>query len=271
MDMNSILGIFIFAFGTIIGSFLNVVILRYGTGRTLGGRSICAVTGKTLRWYELIPIVSFIIQGGRSRYSKTNISLQYPLVEFATGVLFLLTAIKFLPLMAFKPELYITNLLFYFFIFSFLIMIFVYDLRHKIIPDSFLYPLAIAIFAAMFILPLFLGADINWSIVPALLAGPLVAVPIFLLWSITRGRGMGFGDVKLVIPLGWLLGLSSGFAMLLLSFWAGALAAIPLMLFAGKKMKSEIPFGPFIILGFALAFLYNIDMADIGNFFGSLI
>lgn len=74
--------IFIFVFGTIIGSFLNVVILRYGTGRSLGGRSKCAVTGKTLQWFELIPIVSYLIQGGRTRHGGARISLQYPLVEF---------------------------------------------------------------------------------------------------------------------------------------------------------------------------------------------
>lgn len=269
--MNTILAIFVFVFGAIIGSFLNVVILRLGTGRSLGGRSMCSVTGKPLRWFELIPIVSFIIQGGRSRYSKTKISWQYPLVEFFTGLLFLFIVIKFLPLIYIRPELVLINLLFYFIVVSYLIMIFVYDMRHRIIPDTFLYPLAGLIFIGVFCLPLFLGADINSSIIWPLLAGPVVALPLLALWVITRGKGMGLGDVKLVVPLGWLLGLSSGFAMLLLSFWIGAVVAIFLIFFANKKMKSEIPFGPFIIISFILTFLYNIDMNSISAFFGGLI
>lgn len=269
--MNIALCIFIFAFGTIIGSFLNVVILRLGTGKSLGGRSMCAVTGKPLRWYELIPIISFAIQGGRSRYSKTRISWQYPLVEFATGSLFLLVFYKFLPLLYLSPELFLLNIFFYFFVISYLVMIFVYDARHQIIPNSLLYPLGIIIFIATFCLPFLLGADIGNTLFWRVLSGPIIALPLFILWVITRGRGMGLGDVKLVIPLGWLIGLSSGFAMLLLSFWSGAVYAMFLLVFSKKKMKSEVAFGPFIILGFMLAFLYNIDMLSIASFFARLV
>ena len=269
--MDPVLAIFVFIFGTIIGSFLNVVILRYGTGRSIGGRSMCAVTGKPLRWYELIPIVSFIIQGGRSRYTKTRLSIQYPLVEFFTGVAFLLVVLKFMPFMYFRPEVFLTNVLFYFFIMCYLIMIFVFDLRHKIIPDDFLYPLAIAVFLGVFCLPLFLGAPLTVHIIWPLLSGFIIALPLFVLWAITRGKGMGFGDVKLVIPLAWLIGLSSGFAMLLLSFWIGAVFAIFLLMFANKKMKSEIPFGPFIIIAFSLVLLFNISMNDISAFFSAII
>ena len=264
-QVNLIYYVFIFIFGTIIGSFLNVVICRYGTGRGIGGRSICAVTGKQLRWYELIPIVSFIIQGGRSRYSKSKISWQYPLVEFFTGLAFLLIFRAFSPLMH-DCGTFIALILYHFAIFSFLILIFVYDLRHKVIPDAFLHPLMALAFAGVLFVPFSGGLSLM-----GVLAGPIVALPLLILFLVTRGRGMGFGDVLLMVPLGWLLGISAGFAGLLLAFWIGAIVGIALILLKYKKPKSEIPFGPFLILGFALSFLYNIDMRSIAEFFGQLI
>lgn len=259
--MSFLLIIFIFVFGSIIGSFLNVVILRRGTGRGLGGRSRCAVTGKPLRWFELIPILSFLIQGGRSRHGNARISWQYPLVEFATGVGFVAIVYNFYPFLFIRPESFLLNILFYFAVYSFLVLIFVYDWHHKIIPDDFVYPLMILSLVAVFYgNPTLIG----W------LSGPILAAPILALWLITRGRGMGFGDVKLLLPIGWILGLSAGFAGLLIAFWLGAIYGIIVIIFGNKKWKSEIPFGPFIIIGAILAFLYNIDMTSIARIFGSL-
>lgn len=265
--METLFAVLIFVFGTIIGSFLNVVICRQGTGRGLGGRSICAVTGKTLRWYELIPIISFLIQGGRSRYSKSRISWQYPLVEFFTGVAFVSLFYKFLPLIVLCGcGVFIGVFLFYAAIFSFLILIFVYDYWHQIIPDAFLYPLMALTFAGALFLPFSTG-----PLLLQVLSGPIVAIPLLLIFLITRGRGMGFGDVLLVVPFGWLLGISAGFAGLLLAFWIGAVAGLVLLVGKYKKMKSNIPFGPFLIIGFAVSFLYNVDMHSIAGFFARLI
>ncbi len=260
--MSVILAIFVFAFGTIIGSFLNVVILRYGTGRGFGGRSKCAVTGKTLEWYELIPIVSFVVQGGRTRHGGARISWQYPLVEFFTGAAFVAVVAKYLPLIYTAPQSFLINILFYFVVFSFLVLIFVYDWRHQIIPDNFVYPLWI-----ICLIPIILrGAPVS-----QLLAGPIIAAPVFFLWYITRGHGMGFGDVKLLIPIGWLMGISAGFAGLLFAFWIGAIVGVAMMLGKEKGWHSEIPFGPFIIAGTVIVFLFNLDMSSIAHAFGSLI
>lgn len=265
--METIFYIFIFVFGAIIGSFLNVVICRHGIGRSLGGRSKCAVTGKTLKWYELIPIVSFIIQGGRSRHSKTKLSWQYPLVEFFTGLIFFFIAYKFYPLVFGDPRGFIFNNIFYFSVFSLLICIFVYDYRHKIIPDGFLIPLSalsiVSIFFISFDHSLYFAVPPLWKI----LAGPVAALPLLMIWAATRGRGLGFGDVLLMIPLGFILGMSKSFATLMLAFWIGAVFGIFAMLFGKKNKKSEIPFAPFIIIGFTLSFLHNIDMYSIASFF----
>ncbi len=265
--MHTLVFIFVFIFGTIIGSFLNVVICRRGTGRGLGGRSVCAVTGKTLQWYELIPIVSFVIQRGRSRYSKTRISWQYPLVEFFTGLSFLGIAWKLAPLQAWCDCGTIIGIFFFYAaIASLLVLVFVYDLRHRMIPDDFLYPLMTLSFAGLLFVPTLGGLSIM-----SFASGIIVALPILLIFLVTRGRGMGFGDVLLVVPFGWVLGLSSGFAAILLAFWCGALVGVGLLAARRARRTTELPFAPFLIIGFALAFLYNIDMRSIAEFFGRLI
>ncbi len=253
--------ILVFVFGSIIGSFLNVVIDRWNTGRGLGGRSKCDATGKTLRWFELVPVLSYMAQGGKSRHSKTHLSIQYPVVEISTGFVFVLIFQKFWPVVFRAPADFMFALLFYFLIFSLLIIIFVYDWKHKIIPNWFVWKFNILVLAnIIFFYPSF------WHIV----AGPLVALPLFLLWFVSRGKWIGFGDVKLALGIGWLLGLSSGLASLLVSFWMGAIVGIFILLFKNSK-NHQIPFAPFLVAGAFIAFLYHIDMATISQIFGGIL
>lgn len=128
--MVFLMGIFHFIFGTIVGSFLNVVVLRYNSSFSIYGRSGCPSCGKTLTWFELIPILSFFLQMGRCRVCGSRISLQYPLVEALTGVLFLFIFLKGLPA-AFTFYMFVIS--------SLLVAILVYDIRHKIIPDGLVY------------------------------------------------------------------------------------------------------------------------------------
>lgn len=263
--MNAMMYVLIFIFGSIIGSFLNVVIDRINTGRGFGGRSHCDVTGKKLKWYELVPILSFLAQGGKSRYSKSPISIQYPLVEFGTGVLFVLIFAKLLPLSFTHPESFIFFLFFYFLIASILVSIFAYDIKHKIIPNYFVWEFNILAFLSIF-LSTTLPLQFVIPSVSLFLAGPLVALPIFFMWFISKGRWIGFGDVKYCLGMGWLLGISGGFSALLLSFWMGALFGVLLLIKGGLK-NHQIPFAPFLVLGTLIAFLYNIDMGVISSLF----
>lgn len=244
--------IFIFIFGTIIGSFLNVVTMRYGTGESvvyLGSR--CFSCGKRLSWIELVPIFSFLIQKGRCRNCKSKISWQYPIVEITTGVLFLLVAYKFFP-----QSGAIFNLIFYWLIVSLLIVISVYDIRHQIIPNKLVYLFDFLSFGFWFLIDRSLAG---------FLAGAVFFTFFFLFWFISKGRWMGLGDAKIALGCGWLLGFINGIIGLLIAFWSGALIGLFLLLFLPKtfKIKSRIPFGPFLAWGAIVAFLFGNNILQI--------
>lgn len=254
-----------FIFGTIIGSFLNVVIFRYNTGHLILGKSECLSCGKKLKWFELIPVFSFIFQRGRCRKCKSRISLQYPFIELFTGIVFLGIFLKFSDLLFNSPKQMILVSVYYMVIFSILIVVFMYDIRHKIIPDDLVYTFATISLGSIF----FNLSDFSLSI-PTLLpifSGPMLFLPFFLLWYFSKGKWIGLGDGKLALGIGWFTGLYMGINVLMLSFWIGAVVSALLILVSalfskGKQltMKSEIPLGPFLILGIFLVFFFEIDI-----------
>lgn len=255
----------VFVYGAIVGSFLNVVIYRFNTNFTIGGRSKCLSCGGTLAWYDLIPIVSYLILGGKCRGCKSGISIQYPIVEASTGVIFVFL-FKYLTAMqsTFLPFLVHSTLLLM--IVSVLIVIAVYDIRHKIIPDSLVYS-----FAVMALALLFLGDNtlFVWPGLGSILAGPFLAAPFAALWLFSSGRLIGFGDAKLALGIGFLLGLSQGIAAAILSFWAGAIVGLVMLAVSKRKVtfKTEVPFAPFMILGTLVALLWQIDIFTIAGWF----
>ncbi len=257
----ALLWIFVFIFGTIIGSFLNVVIFRHGTGMGLGGRSRCMTSGKVLRWYELIPIVSFLIQGGRSRNDGSKISWQYPLVEFLTGILFVFSFLKSLPfLWNGDTASFLVSVVFLVLSSVFVILVSVYDTKHMIIPNEFIYPLIGISFASLFVSLSPLALTI--PSLATLVSGLLTAFPFFLLWLVSGGRWMGFADVKVALCIGWFLGFSSGFFAVLVSFWIGAIFGVVILMvhkLRGSRV-TMVPFGPFLLTGLILTFLYNMNM-----------
>jgi leader peptidase (prepilin peptidase)/N-methyltransferase len=261
---------FIFLLGTIIGSFLNVVIFRFNTGRKVSkGRSICMNCNRNLRWYELIPILSFLIQSGQCRRCASKISHQYPIVEFITGIVFLLVSFKFLPILYVSYGAYLLLTSLFVFLFSLLIVISVYDLHHKIIPDKLVYLFIVVSFFSLFINPSF-GTRLfilpNYS---ALIAGPLFAIPFVSLWFFSKGRLMGLGDGKLILGIGWMLGLLQGIFAIILSFWIGTAVSVFLMVLYKNKinMKTEIPFAPFLIISTLVTFIFNLNIFSLIKLF----
>ncbi|OGG76653.1 hypothetical protein A3B35_03920 [Candidatus Kaiserbacteria bacterium RIFCSPLOWO2_01_FULL_54_24] len=288
------------AFGLIVGSFLNVLIVRWGT-RSLTGRSACMSCGRTIPWYDLVPIFSWILLGGRCRLCGSRISLQYPLVESGTGLLFFIIGLAPLPLYAHLLALPIAAVLF---------AIAVYDLKYTLIPDAWVWTFNGLTLFLIFAFPL----QATGSMLPAFLAGPVVAAPLFAFWFFSKGAWMGFGDVKLALGMGWLLGIGDGLFALFFAFILGALVSVPLLFFSsplwqkivegftrtpmvslplffrklqqyvsrsvsdensafipsgGKKtktplvfgftMKSEIPFGPFLIAATLIVWISNMN------------
>jgi prepilin signal peptidase PulO-like enzyme (type II secretory pathway) len=257
----------VFIFGIIFGSFLNVVGLRWNSGLTLQGRSFCPSCHKELHWYELMPIVSFFFLKGRCSKCKTLISWQYSLVEVWTGLIFVSVFIKFLPLSLNYANL--AGLLLALIIFCIYVVIVIYDLRHKIIPDTLVY--LSAILAIGFHYLYFGNSLLDW------LAGPILFAFFGGIWLVSKGRAMGFGDAKLGLSIGIFLGAANGFSGIILAFWIGSLITLLYMLLLklkfplwrrGKRltMKSEVPFAPFMILGAWLAFIYSVDLLHVLSF-----
>jgi len=251
----------VFILGTIIGSFLNVVIYRYNSGTSpLTGRSQCFSCGKTLSWYELFPLFSFLAQKGRCRGCQVRLSWQYPIVELLSGLIFV--AVYSLRLSGLESSLLVG-------IFSTLLVIAVYDLRHQIIPDGLA-----ALFAILSLVKFFSEVSFSNAFhfphVWTLIAGPMLLFPFWFLWYISSGRWLGLGDGKLALGIGWFLGATLGGSAIMLAFWIGAawaLAIIAIQKFLSKtknglSMKSEIPFGPFLILAVFVVYFTGVNFFD---------
>jgi prepilin signal peptidase PulO-like enzyme (type II secretory pathway) len=257
--MLIILTTIFFIFGLIIGSFLNVVIIRFNTQKSFGGRSGCMSCQNKLTWYELIPVFSFLGLRGRCKNCKTKISFQYPLVELITGLIFALLFLKFQDLFFLNTLNFIFTYAYYAVVFSLFLVIAIYDLKHKIIPDILSLVLGILAFMGLFF---FTNYEFSPHIPTLLgfLAGPIIAAPFAFIWLVSSGKWMGLGDAKLVISLGWLLGLSNALSGLVFAFWIGSIVGLSLVIFSNKKhgMKSEIPFAPYLVLGASLVFLFGL-------------
>jgi prepilin signal peptidase PulO-like enzyme (type II secretory pathway) len=243
--MEFLFGLVVFLLGLVVGSFVNVVGLRLPQGEKLTGRSYCDRCAKKLTFRELIPVFSFLIQQGRCRSCKTKIFWQYPLVELGLGFWF---AASFLieigsPSIGFSIAAWM-NLGYLFFAGSIFFAIIISDIRFQIIPDKLLAILGLLTLAWL-VGKALLQQD-SLILGEHFLAG-LAAGSFFLaLWLLTRGKGMGFGDVKLAGLIGLMLGFEGAALAILASFIAGALVGLGLIIMGKKTLKSPLPFGPFL-------------------------
>jgi len=257
-------------FGVIIGSFLNVYIYRFHTGKSLNGSSHCLSCAKPLCWYELFPLLSYLGLRGRCRGCGCRIPVRYFVVELFTGMLFVLGASVASGLIEF---VWLLGMLIV------LLLITVYDYYHYIIPDEFS-------IALMVLMTSWLSwqwwngvlspVDLLWTVGGALAA----AAFFFALWAVSRGAWLGFGDVKLAIPLGLWVGPMGVFSFVVGSFWVGAIISIFILCWhrfeRGQKrlqlssqtltMKSAVPFAPFMILGAALVYFLQFDALSLFSF-----
>jgi len=236
-----ILYVLFFILGTIVGSFLNVVILRLKKNKSIVKiPSHCPHCRRKLRWFELIPIVSFFIQNGRCRRCHKKISWQYPVVEFLTGAIFVLIALYFGDFSFYG----MVNVVYLAIVSCFLIVIFFYDFKYSLVSDKIIYP-AIAV---AFLYDVYLTLITNqFSVFFSSLLGAVIMGGFFLFWVlVSRGKWMGIGDIKIGVFLGLIFGIYQLFTALFLTFFMGAIVSIILLAMKKKKLKSQIPLGPFL-------------------------
>lgn len=251
-----LISMLIFLMGLIVGSFLNCVIYRLETnGNFLKGRSFCPYCKQTLSWQDLIPVLSFLVLKAKCRYCRKPISFQYPLVEISTGLIFLLI---------FLTHIHINNYtgVYLLLISCFLIIIFVYDLKHYIIPDKVVYPAILVSGIWYLVSGIFLNLYSNYEILNTIYSAFGAAGFFLLIVLISRGQWMGVGDIKLAFLMGLLLGWPNILVAFFSAFFIGAIIGIGLILFGRKKLKSEIPFGPFLVSGTFLAMFWGKQIID---------
>ncbi len=263
-----------------------MVSLRYKDGKgifaDIYGRSHCPYCGKTLQWYELLPLVSFVIQGGKCRSCHHRLSMQYPIVELLSGLIFVLVPYRLMAFYAFRPSY--LPIFIWVVAFLTLLLISAIDFRQQIIPDSlnvFIALLGVAMFFIHITLGDFMaamgehaiGGTFIWSYALLLFVGNSLLVNtllglafglvfIGLIFAISLGRGIGFGDVKLAAAAGLLMGWPDIALALILAFIIGAIVGGLLMLFRGKSRRDAVPFGPFIAVGITLVFFLGYDILN---------
>jgi len=238
---NVVFLIYFFILGTIVGSFLNVVVERTKHKKSfLLNRSACPMCGHILNVWDLIPLFSYIFLNGKCRYCQKKISWQYFVMELVTGVIFGLIYLSVETIHELSlPDIHnILLLFFYLIIASFLIIIFVYDLKYYLILDKIVVPGMVVALIGNFLL------GRNWL---DLLLGAVIGSGIFLLqYTISRGKWVGGGDIRLGLFMGLILGWKLVLVALFISYLFGATIGVGLILLKRKKMQDTLPFATFL-------------------------
>lgn len=236
----------IFSYGLFIGSFLNVCIYRIPKEESIVfPPSHCSKCGISIKWYDNIPIFSYLILKGKCRNCKSKISPQYPLIELFNAIIYVL--------LFYKINIGL-DFIFYALILSILIVIASIDLKEMIIPDSLVLSILI-----LSILHKMINYAINKTSVNLLgsIGGLLLAGSLFIIIILVSKGGMGGGDVTLIGALGFVLGIKGILLTIVLSFILGGTISIILLITKIKGKKDPIPFGPFIILGFTITLFWG--------------
>ncbi|HUQ85420.1 MAG TPA: prepilin peptidase [Candidatus Limnocylindrales bacterium] len=249
--MPELFVIVLFILGIFVGSFLNVLADRLPNGENpFKGRSHCEYCKKILSPFDLIPLFSYISTGGKCRYCKKKLSFYYPLSELITGILFASAYIFSTNIGEFNIHFWLT-IAYSLVILSSLIVIFLTDIKYGLIPFNVT---VMAFVVALIFKSIYFSSDLRLSFISALCSF-LAFLFIFL---VTKGRGMGFGDVIYVFLMGFLLGYPKIILGMYIAFISGAIISLILVMAKKKKIKgSTIPFGPFLVSGTIISMFWG--------------
>lgn len=270
---------FLFVFGLVVGSFLNVLISRLGTREPIvRGRSHCDHCAKALRWFELVPIASFVWQKGRCRSCRGAISPRFIVVEVITGLLFVSAGLGawsgYLVLPAAAETIYggfdagfigsLAVFVYFAFLASGAVAISFYDLERRVIPKVLVWPLA----AAGLLVQLIFAADSGDSgfLISTLLLSSAAFAFFWLIWFLSGGVAMGRGDADVALAIGLYLGPRLALTSFVLSFWLGAAVGLIMVGFGKLGWRSQIAFAPFLFAGAMLALVLPVDFASLFGF-----
>lgn len=265
--MEFLLVIIIFVLGLCCGSFVNMLVYRVAINYRLESRkfkvknknrSFCDYCGKQLRWGENIPVVSWVIQRGKTRCCQKKLSVLYPIVEFTTGILFLLNFQFLISNFQLINFWIIVQLCMGFLIIVFLVFSAVFDLKYMVLPD---FSTIILVFSALVLWCSRFFGDWNylWSAVGSFLF-------LDFLYLITKKKGMGFGDVKLAIFMGLFLGYPKIIVAFYVAFVVGAGLSLVLIVLKKATKKTQIAFGPFLIFGSLVAWFWGDQLISLSVF-----
>ena len=232
--------VIVFLFGLIVGSFLNVCIHRIPRSESiLFPPSHCPRCSRRITWRDNIPVLSFLLLGGRCRVCREKISPRYPLVELLTAIF----SISIFLISSGWIEYFV-----YFIFTAALIVISFVDLQHRVVPNVISIPGIFLGFLASFLLPRITWVD---SLLGILLGGGIIYLVIAVYYLFTRREGMGGGDLKLLAMIGAFLGWKGAVFSLVAGALAGSVLGLSLILFKGWSRRAQIPIGPFLSLGAA--------------------
>ena len=251
MNLDSIMVVYSALLGLILGSFVNVCIYRIPLKKSIVfPPSSCPNCGEKIRFYDNIPLISYVLLLGKCRHCRNPLAWHYPFVEAVTGLLSLALFIKY--------GLSYQYILYLIFTTSLVAISFI-DLQHQIIPDVISLPGIVAGLAASF-----LPGDISWldSLIGIIAGGGSLYLVAVVYERITGKEGMGGGDIKLLAMIGAWLGWMSLHFIILISSFAGVAVGVPCLLLGGKGLRVRIPFGPFLALGALLFFFFSHDIMN---------
>ena len=236
--MSPLLTAFIFAFGAVIGSFLNAVLWRLHSGESfVRGRSHCPACSHALAVLDLIPILSWLTLGGKCRYCRKGIGMSYLVIELATGALFVL-AVRSIAGFGIIDATDLATVLFRWYLIATLVVVFVFDLRHMLILRSVTTPAIILAAVGS----LALGMNPFSLLVGMAFGGGFFWLQYFL----SKGRWVGGGDIQLGLLMGAILGWPMTMAAIFMAYITGAIYGIAVLAMRRKGWKSEVPFGTFL-------------------------